>query len=99
MPCGGKIDPRYILKAFELGAAAVCVLVCPVFLCRSLEGSARAGRRIDLVKELMAEAGLDPNAVALFRPESLESQAIGEAAEQAARFVASFVQLGKEVTG
>ncbi len=60
VPCSGKIDPRYILKAFESGARAVCVVACPMTVCKSMEGSARAGRRIELVKELMAEAGLDP---------------------------------------
>ena len=29
VPCSGRIDPRYILKAFEGGARAVCVLTCP----------------------------------------------------------------------
>lgn len=98
VPCGGKIDPRYVLKALESGAAAVCVIVCPAVSCRSLEGSARAGRRIDLVRELVTEAGLDPNAVALFRPKSLDSTDVDAATEQAAEFAESFVRFRQGVT-
>lgn len=92
LPCGGKIDPVYLLKAFELGAAAVCVITCPVTLCKSMEGSARAARRVELARQLMAEAGLSPDMLALFRPESLESSAINVAADHVAEFVRNFAK-------
>lgn len=92
IPCSGKLDPRYILKAFESGAAAVCVLACPIAICKSMEGSARAGRRVELVKELMAEAGLDPNALGLFRPDALDTRAVNAVTDQVVEFVNSFLQ-------
>jgi coenzyme F420-reducing hydrogenase delta subunit len=92
VPCSGRLDPRYVLKAFESGATAVCVLACPIGQCRSMEGSARAGRRVELVRELMAEAGLDPNALGLFRPEALDSGSVDRAAKQVAEFVGGFLQ-------
>jgi F420-non-reducing hydrogenase iron-sulfur subunit len=97
VPCSGKLDPRYVLKAFESGATAVCVLACPIGQCKSMEGSARAGRRAELVRELMAEAGLDPNALGLFRPESLDSDAMKTAIDHVAGFVSSFLQSQQKV--
>jgi len=63
VPCGGRIDPRYILKAFEGGALAVLVLACPKGHCKSMEGNLRALRRVNFVKDLLAEAGLDAGSV------------------------------------
>jgi len=92
VPCSGRIDPRYILKAFEAGATAVCIVACPVNACKSMEGSARAGRRVELVRELMAEAGLDPNALVMFRPDSLDPGALETIADRVAAFVDGCLQ-------
>jgi coenzyme F420-reducing hydrogenase delta subunit len=87
VPCGGRIDPRYILKAFESGAGAVCVLTCPVGSCRLMEGNLRATCRVGLAKELLAEAGLDAGCVQFFMPGGLDAEAIEEAMENVARFI------------
>lgn len=92
VPCSGRLDPRYLLKAFESGAAAVCVLACPIEACKSMEGSMRAGRRVCLVKDLMAESGLEPDSLELFRPEGSNMGAVEAAADRVAGFVNSFVK-------
>jgi len=69
VPCSGRIDPRYIMKAFESGAPAVCVLTCPRGECKSLEGNLRATRRVLLAAQLLEEAGLDTNAAQIFVPD------------------------------
>ena len=63
VPCGGKIDPRYILKAFESGVPGVCVMTCPKGECRMMEGNLRAIRRVQAARALIGEAGLDPESV------------------------------------
>ena len=72
VPCGGRIDPRYILKAFESGAQAVLVLACPKDQCKSMEGNLRALRRTEVVRDLLAEIGLSPDSVQVFVPGSAE---------------------------
>jgi len=76
VPCGGKVDPRYILKAFEAGAAAVCILACPTGHCRMIEGNLRAARRANFVREMLSEAGMDPDAVQIFLPASPDEDTI-----------------------
>jgi coenzyme F420-reducing hydrogenase delta subunit len=98
VPCGGRIDPRYLLKAFESGARAVCVLTCPVGHCKLMEGNLRATHRVDAVRELMAEAGLDSASLQIFLPEGPEDEQVNQAAEQLASFVDSQRQPAQGVT-
>nr|NJM02085.1 hydrogenase iron-sulfur subunit [Desulfobacula sp.] len=50
MACSSMTRDIHLLKAFEAGADAVLVLVCPGKSCRHTEGSLRAGKRVDYVK-------------------------------------------------
>ena len=64
-PCSGKVDPIYLLKAFEKGADAVVVLACDQRLCVTIEGARRAAKRVERTKALLAEAGLEPERLML----------------------------------
>jgi coenzyme F420-reducing hydrogenase delta subunit len=64
-PCSGKVDPIYLLKAFEKGADCVVVLACDQRLCTTIEGSKRIHKRIERTKQLLAEAGLEPERLVL----------------------------------
>ena len=87
VPCGGRIDPRYILKAFESGAESVCILTCPVGECRLMEGNLRANSRVRAAQELLAEAGLDPNSLQIFMPETSDEESLNNALDKISRFV------------
>ena len=86
VPCSGRIDPRYILKAFEGGASKVCLIACPDGECKLIEGNLRAGRRIEAARELLAEAGVDPQSVRIFQPDSPASQSFDSVVEDITRF-------------
>jgi coenzyme F420-reducing hydrogenase delta subunit len=73
VPCSGRIDPRYILKAFEGGASKVCLLACPEGDCKLLEGNLRAVKRILAAQELLAEAGVDPCSIRMFHSRDANS--------------------------
>jgi coenzyme F420-reducing hydrogenase delta subunit len=92
LPCSGRIDPRHILKAFEGGAAAICVLACPVGQCQSIEGNLRLERRTQAVRELMAEAGLDPTSLQVFHPQGSGELAAEAAIDALERFVHATLQ-------
>ncbi len=86
VPCSGRIDPRYILKAFEGGASKVCLLACPEGECKLLEGNLRATRRMLAASELLAEAGIDPRSVRMFQPDSPESTSFDSMIQEITRF-------------
>lgn len=87
VPCGGRIDPRYLLKAFEGGAHAVCVLTCPIAHCRLMEGNLRATRRVELAKEMLAEAGVGSDSLQIIMPSEPGEDALMAAIDKIARFV------------
>lgn len=59
MPCSSMTKDVYLLKAFEAGADAVLVFACPEDRCRYVEGSKRARKRIQRVRNLLDEIGMD----------------------------------------
>ena len=58
LPCAGRLQPEHILKAFEEGYDAVCVIVCAEDNCHCLEGSKRGHRRVDYVRGLLDDIGV-----------------------------------------
>jgi len=66
LPCTGKTDVLYILKAFEQGADAVMVVACAKGTCHHLEGNLRAEKRVGRAKKILDEVGLDGKRVEIF---------------------------------
>ncbi|MHB1293410.1 MAG: hydrogenase iron-sulfur subunit [Anaerolineae bacterium] len=60
MPCGGAIDTLHVLRAFEHGADQVMVLACNDGACRSADGGAWAGKRVEAAREILQEVGIAP---------------------------------------
>lgn len=58
LPCSGKVDIPYLVKAFESGAAGVMVVTCKQDDCHYIQGSFRAGNRTQNVDDLLDEIGL-----------------------------------------
>ncbi|MCS7254300.1 MAG: hydrogenase iron-sulfur subunit [Armatimonadota bacterium] len=58
LPCTGRIDPVFIIKAFEHGADAVLVSGCHPGDCHYLRGNYIARRRFITFRELMQFIGL-----------------------------------------
>jgi coenzyme F420-reducing hydrogenase delta subunit/Pyruvate/2-oxoacid:ferredoxin oxidoreductase delta subunit len=63
MPCAGKIDADYLLKAVIYGARGVLVLACHPDNCKSHHGNDFARLRVEQVQVLLAEVGLNPDRV------------------------------------
>lgn len=67
LPCSGKADVLYMMKAFETGADGVIVVTCRKDECRFLEGNLRAQKRADSVDELLQETGLGKGRIAVIQ--------------------------------
>lgn len=59
LPCTGKTDVLYLLKAFEDGADGVYVAGCLEGNCHFIDGNIKAKRRVARAKRLLDEIGLD----------------------------------------
>ena len=67
LPCSGKLDILYLIKAFETGADGVAIMICKEGECRYLEGNMRAKKRAEAVEELLKETGLGAGRVAVIQ--------------------------------
>ena len=63
LPCTGRIDPLFIVKAFERGADGVIVSGCHPGDCHYTAGNFHARRRFAVAREIMGFFGIDLNRV------------------------------------
>jgi coenzyme F420-reducing hydrogenase delta subunit len=58
LPCSGKVDLLYLLKAIETGSDGVVLVTCRKGECKYLQGNLRSRKRIDAIDDLLFEAGI-----------------------------------------
>ena len=63
--CSGRVDPAFILKAFQSGADGVLVCGCHPGECHYSEGNYKAARRIPLLKKMLTGLGIEDERVRL----------------------------------
>ena len=57
--CTGRVDPLFIMKAFQDGADGVLISGCHFGDCHYLEGNYKAAKRMFLVKTVLKNIGLN----------------------------------------
>ncbi len=63
--CSGRVDPSFILEAFKRGADGVLVAGCHFGDCHYLEGNFKTIRRIEFLKMLLKQFGINEKRVRL----------------------------------
>jgi len=64
--CSGRVDPAFILEAFQNGADGVLVAGCHLPSdCHYLSGNFKAQRRINLLKNVLEQFGIEPERLRL----------------------------------
>jgi F420-non-reducing hydrogenase iron-sulfur subunit len=56
--CSGRVEPAFVLRAFELGADGVLVLGCHPGDCHYSEGNYKALRRMELLRRTLIQLGI-----------------------------------------
>ena len=57
--CSGRVDPSFVIRAFELGADGVLVAGCHFGDCHYIEGNFKTMRRVELLKLALKQFGID----------------------------------------
>lgn len=60
LPCSGRVNPLYVIKALEQGADGVLISGCHPGDCHYSEGNFYARRRFAMLKKLLEYGGIDP---------------------------------------
>ena len=83
LPCSGKADLLYLLKAFETGADGLALVTCPKNECHYLEGNLRAPKRAQEANRLLEEMGMGHDRVIVL---TMNGRGIGEIAAKLSAF-------------
>lgn len=63
VPCSGRVDPLFILKALQMGFDGVLVSGCHPGDCHYQTGNYRARRRIAITKKFLEYTGIEPERI------------------------------------
>jgi F420-non-reducing hydrogenase iron-sulfur subunit len=65
VPCSTRVEPAFILKAFQSGADGVLIMGCHPGDCHYIEGNYKTMRRLPLLKKMLAQFGVEDKRVRL----------------------------------
>ncbi len=82
LPCTGKLDALYVLKAFEAGADGVIVAGCLEGSCHFISGNIRAKKRVLAIKNLLPKLGIAPERVEFFHLSSAQGDRFAQIARE-----------------
>lgn len=66
LPCTGKLDHSYILRAFGKGIDGVFVAGCLEGQCHFLEGNTNAAKRVKYLQSLLSEVNIDSTRLQMY---------------------------------
>lgn len=92
MPCSGMTTEVFMLKAFEAGADAVAILVCPEGACRYMEGNLRSKKRVEKTQKVLDEIGVGGQRLSLHNLAAKDSDSVSGLLDQ---MMMTIKELGK----
>ena len=95
--CSGRVDPSFILRAFELGADGILIAGCHPGDCHYQEGNYKALRRTIFLKPLLKGMGIDERRLRLEWIAASEGQKFAEVATEFTEQVRELGPLQPEV--
>jgi F420-non-reducing hydrogenase iron-sulfur subunit len=65
VPCSTRVEPTFVIKAFQSGADGVLILGCHPGDCHYIEGNYKTMRRVPLLKKMLMQFGVEDERVRL----------------------------------
>ena len=88
--CSGRVDPRFVLEAFRIGADGVLILGCAPGDCHYKSGNIEALKRIPLLEQVLQHYGIEKERI------SFNSVSANDG-EKYTRIVVQMVKILKEL--
>lgn len=82
VPCTGRVDIIHLLRAIEDGADGVYVAGCLEGECHFIEGNLRARKRVNYVKELLKDIGIETERIEMYNLSSAMGPRFAEIAQE-----------------
>jgi F420-non-reducing hydrogenase iron-sulfur subunit len=98
VPCSGRVDPQFILEAFENGADGVLIGGCHIPSdCHYVAGNFKAMKRIAMVRKMLEVAGIEPERVRLEWISASEGEKFARVVEEFTETIRKLGPLEREV--
>lgn len=94
--CSGRVDPEFVLDAFEKGADGVFIGGCHPGDCHYVSGNYRTRKRVAMMKQLLSEMGINPARLRLEWVSATEGKKFATVIEE---FVEEIKKLGPSPEG
>ena len=91
--CSGRVNPQFILKAFQEGADGILVSGCHPGDCHYIEGNYHARRKLTLLMDLLDYMGVDSKRFEMSWVSASEGQKF---AEVVTNFTAQIKEMGPQ---
>jgi coenzyme F420-reducing hydrogenase delta subunit len=82
IPCTGKVDVLYLLRAFEDGADGVIVAGCEEGTCHFINGNIKAKKKVNYTKKILDEIGIGGDRLEMFNLSAAMGQKFADLAEE-----------------
>ena len=82
VPCTGRVDILHLLNAIQDGADGVYVAGCLEGECHYKTGNLRTRKRVEYVKKVLTDIGIEPERVEMFNLSSAQGQRFAEIAKE-----------------
>jgi coenzyme F420-reducing hydrogenase delta subunit len=82
IPCTGKVDVLYLLRAFEDGADGVIVAGCEEGTCHFINGNIKAKKKVNYTKKILDEIGVGGDRLKMYNLSAAMGQKFADLAEE-----------------
>lgn len=82
IPCTGKVDVLYLLRAFEDGADGVIVAGCEEGTCHFINGNIKAKKKVKYTKKILDEIGLGGDRLEMYNLSAAMGQKFADLAKE-----------------
>ncbi|UCG71094.1 MAG: hydrogenase iron-sulfur subunit [Thermoplasmata archaeon] len=82
IPCTGKVDVLYLLKAFENGADGVIVAGCEEGTCHFINGNIKAKKKVNYTKKILDEIGVGGERLEMYNLSAAMGQRFADLAKE-----------------
>jgi F420-non-reducing hydrogenase iron-sulfur subunit len=89
--CSGRVDPGFVLKAFEKGMDGVLIAGCHIGDCHYISGNVKAEERVKMIRSLLKTIGIEDKRLRLEWVSASEGKRFAKVIED---FVDTLKELG-----
>ncbi|MDW7732924.1 MAG: CoB-CoM heterodisulfide reductase HdrA2 [Methanolobus sp.] len=97
--CAGRVDPAFVLEAFEHGADGVLVAGCRLGECHYIFANYNAKHRMEALQEVLEDIGIDPGRLKVEWISAAEGERFAKTIEDMVEYLEKIGPIGSELLG